>query len=106
MRVLFLCGKNRCRSPTAEAVFRVVDGVEADSAGVRPDADTVVTGEHVEWAELIVVMEQQYGRVLRSKFSRLLKDKRVVSVDIKDEWEFMDPGLVSLLQRRVTPLLR
>ena len=39
MRLLFVCGRNRLRSPTAERVFAAVPGVEAESAGVAPDAD-------------------------------------------------------------------
>ncbi len=37
-RVLFICSRNRLRSPTAEAVFAAWPGVETDSAGLAPDA--------------------------------------------------------------------
>ena len=106
MRVLFLCGRNRMRSPTAHIVIGAFPGVEADSAGVRPDADVVVSAEQIAWADLIVVMENRYRRVLTSRFGRALRDKRVVSVDIKDDYAFMDDALVALLVKRVTPLLR
>jgi predicted protein tyrosine phosphatase len=61
MRVLFICGKNRCRSPTAEVVFGRVHGIEADSAGVRDDADVVVTAEQVAWADVVAVMGNRSG---------------------------------------------
>jgi predicted protein tyrosine phosphatase len=35
-----------------------------------------------------------------------LRDCRVVSVDIRDDHEFMDEALVALLLERVPPLLR
>ena len=31
VRVLFICSRNRLRSPTAEAVFAGRDGIETDS---------------------------------------------------------------------------
>jgi predicted protein tyrosine phosphatase len=39
-------------------VFGGRDDVEAASAGLAPDADEIVTAETLEWADLIVVMEE------------------------------------------------
>jgi predicted protein tyrosine phosphatase len=46
MRVLFVCGRNRCRSPTAEQWFADWPGVETASAGLSPDADIALTEAH------------------------------------------------------------
>jgi len=35
IRALFICSRNRLRSPTAEQVFAEVDGVETASAASR-----------------------------------------------------------------------
>lgn len=51
-------------------------------------------------------MEAQHARRLRRRFGPRLKGKRVVSVDIPDRYDFMQPELVALLERRVSPLLR
>ena len=48
--LLFLCSRNRLRSPTAERVFADWPGVETASAGLAPDADEPLTPE--EAAEL------------------------------------------------------
>ena len=45
--VLFLCGRNRLRSPTAEMVFTGYTGIEVDSAGLNHDADVVCSAEPV-----------------------------------------------------------
>ena len=37
-RVLFLCSRNRLRSPTAEQVFGTWPNLEVDSAGLADDA--------------------------------------------------------------------
>ena len=43
-RVLFICGKNRRRSPSAEEIFVGMDGVEVSSAGVGAEAVCPVSG--------------------------------------------------------------
>jgi predicted protein tyrosine phosphatase len=104
--ILFVCAKNRLRSPTAEQVFSRLDGYEVSSAGVNSDADTVLTGEMVEEADIIFVMEQEHRRKLQQHFRRNLRKARVICLDIPDNYKFMDPELVALLQKKVTPHLR
>jgi predicted protein tyrosine phosphatase len=96
---------NRLRSPTAEQVFAGHPGVECDSAGLNNDADNPVTGELVEWADLIFVMEKTHRTKLTKRFRKHLGSRRVVCLDIPDDYEFMAPELVEILKRKVTPLL-
>ncbi|MFK2932364.1 low molecular weight protein tyrosine phosphatase family protein [Dyella agri] len=105
LRVLFVCSRNRLRSPTAEAVFAGVPGVETDSAGLAPDAEAVVDAAQVDWADLIVAMERRHKAGLAQKFGARLKGKRVVCLDIPDRYGYMQPELVALLERKVGPLL-
>lgn len=103
--VLFLCSQNRLRSPTAEQVFSSHPGIECASAGLNRDAENPVTGELVEWAELIFVMEKAHRNKLSSKFRKHIKGQRIICLDIPDDYEFMDPLLVKLLKAKVTPHL-
>ncbi|MEO0558173.1 MAG: phosphotyrosine protein phosphatase [Bacteroidota bacterium] len=105
VRVLFVCSRNRLRSPTAEAVFASAPGVEALSAGTAPDAEERVSLDLVEWADLIVAMEARHRRQLVNTFGSELRDTRTVALGIPDDYGFMDPALVDLLRQRVTPLL-
>jgi len=57
VKLLFVCSRNRWRSPTAEAVLNQVDGVTAISAGINHDAETPLSGDLIEWADRIYVME-------------------------------------------------
>jgi predicted protein tyrosine phosphatase len=104
--VLFLCGQNRLRSPTAERVFAGRPGLEVESAGLNHDAEVPVTPELVDWAELIFVMEKNHLSKLTKRFRTHLRSKRVVCLNIPDDFAFMQPELVSLLETRVTPRLR
>lgn len=105
LRVLFICAKNRLRSPTAEQVFADWPGVETASAGVNRDADNPVSPELLEWAELILVMESRHRRKLAEKFRQNLANKPIHSLNIPDDYAFMEPALVQLLQQRVPQYL-
>ena len=100
-KVLFICSLNRWRSPTAEQVFASWRGIEVASAGLNDDAESPVTPELLGWAELIFVMEEVHRNRLARKFRAHLNRKRVVCLDIPDEYEFMDPALVTLLKAKV-----
>ena len=104
--VLFICSQNRLRRPTAEQVFADWPGIETASAGLKPDADVPVSPELLQWADLIVVMERAHRSRLASRFQRWLGGKRIVCLDIPDDYAFMAPALVALLQAKVPPLLR
>jgi len=104
--LLFLCSRNRLRSPTAEQVFASWPGVETASAGLAPDAVEGVDADHIDWADVIFVMERAHQARLNRRFRDRLKGKRVICLDIPDDYGFMQPELVALLEKRVTPHLR
>jgi predicted protein tyrosine phosphatase len=104
-RVLFVCSQNRLRSPTAEQVFSRRRDIEVDSAGTNNDADNPLTAELVEWADIIFVMEKTHRSKLQRRFRRHLKKARVICLDIPDEFGFMDPMLVRLLETKVSRYL-
>lgn len=104
-KALFICGRNRLRSPTAEQVFARWPGVETDSAGLAPDADVEVSTEQIEWADIVFVMEKAHRTKLTQRFGKTLKGKRLVCLDIPDEYEFMQPELVRRLEAKAGPFL-
>ncbi|GLS36480.1 protein-tyrosine-phosphatase [Mesorhizobium tianshanense] len=99
--VLFVCSQNRLRSPTAEQVFSGRRDIEVASAGTNHDADNPLTHELVAWADIIFVMEKAHRAKLQQKFKTSLKKARVICLDIPDDYEFMDPALIRLLETRV-----
>ena len=105
MKLLFVCSRNRLRSPTAEAVFAEYDGLEVDSAGLNREADMPLTSEAIQWADVIFVMEPSHRSQLAKKFQPWLKQKRVICLDIPDKYEYMDPILIELLKQKVLPRL-
>ena len=99
--VLFLCSRNRLRSPTAEHVFADMAGIETASAGLDHDADTPVSPELLQWADVIFVMERMHRAKLSTRFRAHIGGKRIVCLDIPDDYAYMDPALVSLLESKV-----
>lgn len=105
-RVLFICSRNRLRSPTAEALFGRRPNLEVASAGLAPDADEPVTPELLDWAEIVFVMEKRHRTTLSRRFGRHIRHARILCLDIPDDFTFMDPRLVALLDARASPHLR
>ncbi|MBU3059533.1 low molecular weight protein tyrosine phosphatase family protein [Pseudomonas indica] len=99
--ILFVCGKNRLRSPTAEHLFADRPGLATTSAGINHDADNPVTPELLAWADTIFVMERSHRTKLSSRFKAHLGNKRVICLGIPDDYAFMDPVLVRVLEEKV-----
>jgi predicted protein tyrosine phosphatase len=106
VNVLFVCSRNRLRSPTAEVVFSDPPEIETASAGTSPDAETVVSADLVEWADIVFAMETVHKRRLNERFSSLLKTRKLVVLGIPDNYEYMDEGLIAVLRQKVTPHLK
>lgn len=104
-RILFICSRNRLRSPTAETLFATHD-TETASAGLAPDADQVLSLDQIEWADLIFVMEKQHKSKLNQRFAAAVKGKKVVCLHIPDRFQYMQPELVDVLKQKVARHLR
>jgi len=105
LHLLFLCSRNQWRSPTAERVWGRHPGVQTRSAGLSPNARRRVSAADLVWADLICVMESEHRKRLLAEFGELLSGKVVQVLDIPDDYRFMDPELVELLEQSVAPLL-
>lgn len=54
---------------------------------------------------MIFVMEKQHRSKLQQRFKGPLKGKRVICLDVPDDYEYMQAELVALLERKVGPCL-
>ena len=105
MHVLFVCSRNRLRSPTAEVLFSKRSNLETLSAGTAPESETPVSAELIEWADIIFAMEKVHRRQLEEKFGKLLSQKKIIVLGIPDKYRHMDPALIELLLKKVPPFL-
>jgi len=106
MKLLFVCGKNRRRSPTAEIIFSEYDSIETRSAGVNRDSDTVLSEEMINWADIVFVMEDKHRTKIQRKYRELFKSKKIINLNIKDNYGFMDSELTEILEKKVRHYLK
>jgi predicted protein tyrosine phosphatase len=100
-RYLFICSQNKLRSPTAEQIFSVRTDIEVSSAGTNNDAENPIDAEQVEWADVIVAMEKQHRNKMQQRFGAALKSKRIIVLDIPDDYQFMEAALIRLLEMKM-----
>lgn len=60
-----------------------------------------LSDEIVEWPDVVFVMERSHRVKLRREHRAALRDTRIVTLGIPDEYEFMDPDLVRLLEAKM-----
>ena len=71
--------------------------------GTQPDARIVVTEGYLGWADIIFCMEKSHVNRLQRKFPEALYGKRVICLNIPDQFEFMDPDLLDELRGKLAP---
>ena len=105
MRILFVCSNNRDRSKTAEDLYKNDLRFEVKSAGVDVSAEEQVTRELVNWADVIIVMNDKEDRQvfkLHQKFPYLRPmKKKIIDFDIPDNYTRGHPELVDLIKTRM-----
>lgn len=101
---LFVCSRNQWRSPTAEKIFKD-KGYSARSAGTSPNAKKTISVTDIKWADIIFVMEKKHKNRIIAKFSRMVEYKPIHILDIPDEYQFMDPELISHIEGAVNPYI-
>jgi predicted protein tyrosine phosphatase len=103
VRVLFVCQYNRSRSATAERVFSKDPRLDVRSAGTSDDALVKVNARMLAWADIIFIMDGGQQLWLEDRYAGDPSLARLVKLDIADEYTFLDPILVALLQERANP---
>lgn len=101
LKVLFVCTVNRMRSATAHTVYENDERFEVRSAGTDKTANTVLTEGILDWADRIIVMERQHRNHIRKYFPEIYQHKRIVCLYIPDEYDYMQPALVTILKDKI-----
>jgi predicted protein tyrosine phosphatase len=97
INVLFVCGRNQKRSPTAHKLFQPDQRLSVRSAGTSDSSKRKIQQSDLSWADLILVMEPKYEARIRSRFSDFDVFPTFRSLDIPDDFEFMSGDLIDLL---------
>lgn len=76
--------------PRKGTIFAVGFGIHTRSAGTSKQAKHQVSAKDIVWADLIAVMEYKHQQALQEKFSKQLKHKTVIVLDIADDYHYID----------------
>lgn len=104
-RYLFVCSAGLLRSPTAARIAQIY-GINARSCGSSSYALIPLSVNLIEWAHKIIFMntdcanealqtfdDEGYGDVIREKME---------DWEIGDSYEYMNPRLVDIIERKLT----
>ena len=105
LRILFVCGRNQWRSPTAERIYQGDPRVEVRSAGVSPKSRHQISDRDLDWATLVLVMERAHAAQIREQFRDRCTLPEIESLDIPDDYRLMDPELVMLIRAAVDGII-
>lgn len=100
MKILFICNQNQNRSRTAEELFK--NKFETKSAGLF-NSKPVIQKE-INWADVVVVMEQMQREELAKRFPKEYIQKRIVSLNIEDSYYYQQPELIKILKEKMEEL--
>ena len=105
MNILFVCSRNNWRSPTAESIYKGRQDHIVRSAGTEPSAKIKVSAKDILWADLIFAMEKKHKQRLLDKFPTETEHKKIIILDIEDEYTYMDKELIEMIKLSVDAYL-
>ena len=105
MNILFVCSRNNWRSPTAEAIYKGRQELQVRSAGTEPSAKIKVSIKDILWADLIFAMEKKHKQRLLEKFPNETEYKKIIILDIEDEYTYMNKELIEMIKLSVDAYL-
>jgi predicted protein tyrosine phosphatase len=105
-KLLFVCSQNKWRSLTAEKIYEGLNIYEVKSAGTDKGARVRVTAGHIGWADWIFVMEKKHLQILKSKYQDELQAKKVICLNIVDDFEYMDRELIEILKSKLSEYIQ
>ena len=54
------------------------------------------------WADMIFVMEKRHKEILEENFGNIIRNKKIITLDIEDRYEYMDEELIDILKTSVS----
>lgn len=103
-KLLFLCSRNRWRSPTAEGLFRGHPRYDVRSAGTANGARIKVTACHLGWADRVFCMERKHADAIWERFPEECAGLPIIVLRVPDEYPAKDdPALIGHLREALAP---
>jgi predicted protein tyrosine phosphatase len=99
LNIIFVCGRNQWRSPTAGFIYKDDSRFSVKSAGISSKSPHKISAKDIEWADLIMVFEDEYSDRILEVFADY-DIPTIINLDIADEYKYkyMDSELVDLIK--------
>lgn len=104
-KLLFVCTINKMRSRTAHEIFKDDNRFLVNSAGTDSESTQIISRDLLEWADTIIVMEKYHRNKIRKLYPDIYENKKIVCLYISDDYEYMQPELISLLKYRLNDVI-
>ena len=98
MRILFVCNQGKNRSRTAAEMLS--DKHSTAYAGIF----TNLKEETLEWADLVITMDDAQRKEIGSRFPRQYLKKRILSINVPDIYSYGQVELKELLEERLSAI--
>ncbi len=103
--ILFVCGRNKKRSRTAEYIFKNDSRFFIRTAGLSEKSEITISENDLLWADFIFVMEDgQKARIQR--IYREMDLPPIENLGIDDDYEYLDQELIGLLKEGINNALK
>ena len=100
MKILFVCNQNENRSKTAKEIFK--NKFETKSAGLYNKKP--LSEKEISWTDVVVVMEDNQRSEIAKRFPNLYMQKRILSLNIPDNYHYNQPELIEILDSKMSDL--
>ena len=101
MNVLFVCSRNKWRSLTAETIYKNNPSHTVKSAGTSSVARIVVSEKLLKWADIVFIKEKKHRLLLEQNFNEVTKAKEIITLEIEDNYKYMDSELIEVIKDSV-----
>lgn len=100
MKALFICNQNQNRSRKAKEIFSSL--FETRSAGLYNE--NPVSESDLEWADIIIVMEELQRTELSRRFPKQYIKKQIFCLEIPDIYDYNQTELDNILKQKMDEL--
>ncbi len=87
---------------TAETIYKNSLDLNVKSAGTENSARIRINSKLIIWAEIIFVMEKIHKEKLAERFPNEIINKRIVILEISDDYKYMDKELIEEIKTSVS----
>ena len=94
---LVVCGQNKRRSRTAEYIYKNDQRFNIRSVGLSPKSKRKIQESDINWATLILTMEDRQTSRIQEQF-RYLKLPSIETLYIDDVYDYLQPELIQLIK--------